>query len=394
MERINILVDKYQPKVEEYWHWLHAHPELSGQEEKSAEYIAAALRAMGLEPIERVGGYGVVALIEGAKPGKCVGLRADFDALPVTELTGSEYASQNPGVCHACGHDAHAAMLLGAAHILNDMKGEFSGTVKLIFQPAEEKPDISGARAMIADGVLENPKVDAVIGQHLNPTIPTGSIKLNIGTQTAASDRFYLTINGIGAHASSPHKSVDAIVVGAQVITALQSIVSRNVNPLDSAVLGIGKINAGTVENVVASTCTMSGTCRNLSSQMRDEMPDRMESIIKGITEGMGASYEFKYVRGYSPVVNDADMYYMVNETAAELLGKEHVGIIETPSLGGEDFSFYCEKVPGLFYRLGCAKEGEEAWPLHNGHFYPDEDALKVGATVMAASALKFLEKN
>jgi len=225
VERINILVDKYQPKVEEYWHWLHAHPELSGQEEKSAEYIAAALRAMGLEPIERVGGYGVVALIEGAKPGKCVGLRADFDALPVTELTGSEYASQNPGVCHACGHDAHAAMLLGAAHILNDMKGEFSGTVKLIFQPAEEKPDISGARAMIADGVLENPKVDAVIGQHLNPTIPTGSIKLNIGTQTAASDRFYLTINGIGAHASSPHKSVDAIVVGAQVITALQSIV-------------------------------------------------------------------------------------------------------------------------------------------------------------------------
>ena len=394
MEKIIGLADKYQSKIEEYWHWLHAHPELSGQEEKSAKFIADALRAMGLKPIERIGGYGVVAIIEGAKPGKCIGLRADFDALPVTELTGSEYTSQNPGVCHACGHDAHTAMLLGAAHILNEIKDEFSGTVKLIFQPAEEKPDISGAKAMIADGVLENPKVDAVIGQHVDPNIPTGSIKLKIGTLTAASDRFYLTINGRGAHASSPHKSVDAIVVGAQVITALQSIVARNVNPLDSAVLGIGKLNAGTAENVVASTCTMSGTCRNLNSQVRDEMPDRMESIIKGITEGMGASYEFKYVRGYSPVVNDAGMYNMVYETAAELLGKDHVGIIENPSLGGEDFSFYCEKVPSLFYRLGCTKEGEEAWALHNGHFYPNEDALKVGVKVMAVSALKFLENN
>lgn len=391
MERINGLVDKYQAKVEEYWHWLHAHPELSGQEEKSAEYIAAALREMGLEPIERIGGYGVVALIEGAKPGKCVGLRADFDALPVIELTGSEYASQNPGVCHACGHDAHAAMLLGAAHILNEMKDELSGTVKLIFQPSEENPDISGARAMIADGVLENPKVDAVIGQHVNPNIPTGNIKLGAGVRTAALDQFSITIYGKGAHASSPHKSVDAIVVGAQVIIALQSIVSRNVNPLDSAVLGIGKLNAGTVENVVASTCTMSGTCRNLSSQVRDEIIIKMESIIKGIAEGMGASYEFNYIKGYPPVVNDVAMNDIINDAAVEILGKEHVGAIETPALGGEDFAFYCEKVPGLIYRLGCAKEGAEFWPVHNGHFYPDEKALPVGVKVMVASALKFL---
>ena len=391
MDRINGLVEMYREKVEEYWHWLHAHPELSGQEEKSAEYIANALRAMGLNPVERVGGYGVVALIEGAKPGKCVGLRADFDALPVVELTGLEHASKNPGVCHACGHDAHAAMLLGAAHVLNEMKDEFCGTVKLIFQPAEENPDISGARAMIADGVLENPKVDAVIGQHVNPNISTGDIKLGAGVRTAALDQFYITIHGKGAHASTPQKSVDAIVVGAQVITALQSIVSRNVAPLDSAVLGIGKLNAGTVENVVASTCTMSGTCRNLSSEVRDQMPVRMESIIKGITEGMGASYEFKYIKGYPPVVNDKAMNNIVNDAAIDILGKEHVGVIETPALGGEDFAFYCERVPGLMYRLGCAKDGAEFWPVHNGHFYPDEKALQVGTKVMVASALKFL---
>lgn len=393
MERINSLVNKYWEKVEEHWHWLHAHPELSGQEEKSAEYIAKTLREMGLEPTERVGGYGVTAVIEGAKPGKCVGLRADFDALPVTELTGSPYASQNPGVCHACGHDSHAAMLLGAAYVLNEMKDEICGSVKLIFQPAEEVVALSGAKAMIADGVLENPKVDAIIGQHVNPMHATGSICLKSGAMTAASDGFTVTVHGKGAHASTPHKSVDAIVIGAQIITALQNIVSRNVAPLDSAVVGIGVVSAGTAANVVADSFTMQGTCRNLNPEVRKEMPVKMEGIIKGISEGMGGSYTFDYNWGYSPSINDEGMCSVVRDAAAEILGKEQVLPVENPSLGGEDFSFYCERVPGVFYRLGCQKEGSQFWALHNGHFYPDDEALKVGVKVMTASALRFLSK-
>ena len=237
MKKITELANKYFERILEHWHWLHAHPELSGKEEKTAEYIAAALREMGLEPTERVGGYGVTAVIEGAKPGKCVGLRADIDALPVTELTGSPYASVNPGVCHACGHDSPAAMLLGAAYILNEMKDELCGSVKLIFQPAEEVTALSGARAMIADGVLENPRVDAVIGQHINPTVKTGNIAIKTGVQTAASDGFTIKIKGKGAHAARPHLGVDAIAIGAQVVTALQNIVARKVDPLDSAVV-------------------------------------------------------------------------------------------------------------------------------------------------------------
>ncbi len=394
MKQVDILVQKYAETVYEHYKWLHAHPELSGQEKESAAYIAAALRKMGLEPIENVGGYGVIAVIEGKGPGKCVGLRADFDALPITECTGLPHASQNPGVMHACGHDAHAAMLLGAAYVLNELRGEFNGCVKLLFQPSEENSADSGSKRMIADGALENPHVDAVIGQHMSPDRPVGTVASKPGALSAASDRFFITIEGKACHASAPHNGVDAVLVGAQVITALQSIVARNVAPLKSAVLTIGKVTAGDRYNVLAGRCEMEGTCRNQDPAVRDMMESRMESIIKGVCEGMGASYTFQYIRGYSPLVVNEEMYELWKETAGEVLGEENVKLVEKQGLGGEDFCFFAEKAPGVFYRLGCAWPDKEKMAVHNEKFYPNPEAFQVGQRVMLTTALKYLAKN
>ena len=394
MKQVDTLVQKYAETVYEHYKWLHAHPELSGQEKESAAYIAATLRKIGLEPIENVGGYGVTAVIEGKGPGKCVGLRADFDALPIQECTGLPHSSQNPGVMHACGHDAHAAMLLGAAYVLNEMRDQFNGCVKLLFQPSEENSADSGSKRMIADGALENPHVDAVIGQHMSPDRAVGTVASKPGPLSAASDRFFITIEGKACHASSPHNGVDALLVGAHVVTALQSIVARNVAPLKSSVLTVGKFTSGDRYNVLAGRCEMEGTCRNQDPAIRDMMESRMESIIKGVCEGMGASYTFKYIRGYSPLVVNEDMYELWKETAGEVLGEENVKLVEKQGLGGEDFCFFAEKVPGVFYRLGCEWADKEKMSVHNEKFYPNPDAFQVGQRVMLTTALKYLAKN
>ncbi len=394
MERVDQLVQKYQETVMEHYRWLHAHPELSGEEKETAAYIAAALRKMGLEPTENVGGYGVTAIIEGKGEGKCIGLRADFDALPIQENTGLPYASRNPGVMHACGHDAHAAMLLGAAYVLNEMRDEFSGKVKLLFQPAEENSADCGARRMIADGALENPHVDAVIAQHVSGSRATGTMSTKPGALTAASDRFFITIEGKACHASAPHNGVDAVLVGAQVVTALQSIVARNVAPLKSAVLTVGKFNAGDRYNVLAGRCELEGTCRNLDPAVRDMMESRMESIIKGVCEGMGAAYTFQYIRGYSPTINNEELYQLWKETADELLGEENVKRQENADLGGEDFSFFAAQVPGIYYWLGCRFPDGKTLPVHNEKFQPNTDSFAVGQRVMLTTALKYLARN
>ena len=375
----------------EHRRWLHAHPELSGQEKETASYIASALREIGLVPVENVGGYGVVAMIHGNPGGKCVGLRADFDALSILEKTGLPFSSENPGVCHACGHDMHAAMLLGAAAVLNGMKDAFTGSVKLIFQPSEENATDSGAKRMIADGVLENPHVDAVFAQHVSPSYPTGSIALNKGPMSASSDRFFITIGGKSSHGSAPESGVDAVVIGAQVITALQSIVSRSVSPLDNVVLTIGKVTAGSRYNIIAEECVMEGTCRTLNPQVQEQLPTRMEAIVKGIAEGMGGTYKFEYVKGFVPTMNAPEECALVQRTAQGLLGDDHVIIPEKTSMIGEDFSFYTREVPGVLYWLGAQKTGAPFYPLHSDHFAPDEAAIKTGIATMVSSALAFL---
>jgi len=389
-ERIALVQDS----VIAHRRWLHSHPEPSGQEKSTAAYIATALRNMGLDPLENVGGYGVVAIIEGRKGSKCVGLRADFDALSLQEETELPFTSENPGISHACGHDVHTAMLLGIAEVLSSMKEEFAGTIKLIFQPSEENAADSGAKRMIADGVLENPPVDAIFAQHVSPNYPTGSIALNEGAMSASSDRFFITIKGKSSHGSAPENGVDAVTIGAQVITALQTIVSRSVSPLDSVVLTIGKVTAGSRYNIIAEECIMEGTCRTLNPQVQEQLPARMEAIIRGVTEGMGGTYAFEYVKGFIPTVNTPGEFALVRDTAQALLGHDCVIVPDKAAMTGEDFSFFLKEVPGAFYWLGCQKPDAPFYPLHNNRFAPDEGAMKFGMEVMLTSALAYLSES
>lgn len=389
---LKALIDSVWDSVTEHRQWLHAHPEPSGQEKETAAYIAAALRKIGLAPTENIGGYGVTAVIEGSKPGKCAGLRADFDALPVQEQTGLPFASENPGVCHACGHDVHTAMLLGTAEVLYAIKDQFSGCVKFIFQPSEENAADSGARKMIADGVLENPHVDAVFAQHVSPRYPTGTIALNVGAMSASSDKFFIRINGKSCHGSEPDGGIDAVTIGAQVISTLQTIVSRSVSPQDSVVLTIGKVTAGTQYNVIAQDCIMEGTCRTLNPQIQQQLPGRMEAIIKGVTEGMGGTYSFEYIKGFIPTMNAPETFALVRDKAQSLLGQSQVIIQEKTPMAGESFSYFAQAVPGVFYWLGCQKTNTPYYPLHSTHFVPDEAAMRTGMEVMLSSALAYLE--
>lgn len=390
-----------EDKVNAVWHgviehrrWLHKNPELSGQEKNTGAYISDCLRKMGLSPVVNIGGYGVTAVIEGHKSGKCIALRADFDALPLQEETCLPFASVNPGVSHACGHDLHTAMLLGAAEVLCTVRDQFEGSVKLIFQPSEENASDSGAKKMVADGVLENPHVDAVLAQHVNPHYPTGTIALRNGAMTASSDRFFIRIHGKSSHGSEPDGGIDAVAIGGQVITALQSIVSRIVGPQDSVVITIGKVSGGSRYNVIADSFLMEGTCRTLNPKVQDALPVRMEAIIKGITEGMGGTYEFSYIKGFIPTVNDPQQFALVWDIAQKVLGTHQVVIQEKASMTGEDFSFYGQKVPCCFYWLGCQKPDKPFYPLHSSCFAPDEEAMKTGMMVMLSTALEYLSKS
>jgi len=385
------LVEQIYDTAVTHRRWLHAHPEASGREKNTAAYIADALRKIGLDPTENVGGYGVTALIQGSRPGKCVGLRADFDALNQQEETGLPFASRNPGVFHGCGHDMHTAMLLGVAQILYNLRDEMCGSVKLIFQPSEENVADSGAKKMIAEGVLENPKVDVMLAQHMSPHYPTGTVALRSGPMSASSDRFAITVTGKSSHGSAPEDGVDAVVIGTQVISALQSIVSRNVGPQESAVLTIGTVQAGTRYNIIPETCTMEGTCRTLNPEIQNELPKRMENITAGIVRGMGGSYTFSYTKGFSPIMNDPEQTTQMIDAATVLLGSDNVVLQDKATMIGEDFSFYGQKVPAVFYWLGCRQTGASFYPLHSSHFCPDETAMRTGIYVMLGAVITML---
>ena len=391
MSEVRKIIDKYWDKVKEHRIWLHQHPEPSGKEKETSAYIAKTLREMGLEPTEHVGGYGVTAVIEGKGEGKCVGLRDDFDALEVVEDNDLPFHSLTPGMAHACGHDSHTAMLLGAAYVLNEMRDQFSGKVKLLFQPSEENAADSGAKKMIADGCLENPHVDAVFGQHVWPSYDTGYVAVRNGAMMASSDRFFITVHGKNSHGSAPENGIDAIMIASYVVAALQSIVSRNVGPLDSAVVTIGKMNGGSRYNVIADEVVMEGTCRNLNPAVRNTMPQRIENIVKGVVEGMGGTYDFNYMMCYSPTVNDPKQFELVRDVIRDVVGPDHLVIPEHSALGGEDFSFYCEKVPSCFFWLGCHDPAKPRYPIHHGSFYPEWESLPIGMEVLVTSALRYL---
>ena len=390
-ERIQELTQKYFDQIVAYRRDIHQHPELAYKEERTMGVIADALTAMGIEHKTHVGGYGVVGLIQGGKgAGKCIGIRADIDALPFTEDTGLPFSSVNEGVMHACGHDMHTAGLLGVAHVLNDMKDTFKGIVKLVFQPAEEHAPTGGAPFMIKDGVLENPHVDAMIALHVWPSVEVGHAAVRYSSMMASSDRISITVKGKSSHASQPQDGFDAIVMAGQVISALQSIVARNVPPLEASVVTIGTIHGGNVYNAIADSVQLEGTLRNLNFDVRDMVPKRIEAIVKGITEGMGGSYEFKYAPGYPPVVNNPEVTEYVYTTMKDVLGDKAV-IAPSSALGGEDFGFFSEKVPSCYFWLGVKTPGVDIAPIHNSKFFPDEKALTYGCEILSGAAIRYL---
>lgn len=373
--------------------YLHQHPELSGEEHVTSRTVQQKLDEHGIPFTTGYAGTGVLGLIEGDKPGGTVALRADIDALPIREENDHDFVSKNEGVMHACGHDAHTAMLVGAAWLLNEMREELPGRVLLVFQPAEEASPTGGARPMMEDGVFQEHQPDVIFAQHVWPELPVGQVGVRRGAMTGASDRFKVTIEGAGGHASKPHQTTDAIVVANQMINALQTVVSREVNPLDSAVLTIGKIRGGTRYNTIADRVTLEGTVRTFRPETKETVKGSFHSIVTGIAEAMGATARINYRDGYPAAINDPVWAERVAETARDLLGANATPEIE-PSLGGEDFGRFLLKYPGVYFRLGTASpDDQEKRRLHDSHFGIDESALQIGTELLARLAIDTLSQ-
>ena len=365
---------------------IHHHPELGFKEERTCALVEKHLSELGLKP-RVMAGTGVTALVEGGAPGKTLMLRSDLDGLPIIEETAADWRSANTGVMHACGHDFHTAILLGTAKSLVQGRPA-KGRVKLNFQPAEE--GLNGAGAMIKGGIMESPKVDAVLGYHIWQSLPVGKIGVVTGPAMAAVDRFRVVLRGKGGHAAYPHRSVDSVLVAAHVITALQSIVARNVDPLDAAVVTVARIQSGTAFNIIPPEAHLEGTVRTFSKEAGRTIPRRFREIVNGVAKSMGASAEIEYIREHSPLVNDAVMSDFMRGVVKRVLGKK--GLVDAhPSMGGEDHAAYQEIVPGCYIFIGSAPKSGEAFPHHHPKFNPDEDALEIGVSVMAEAARSWL---
>ena len=357
---------------------LHQRPELGFREQLTAEFIQQRLTEWGVPFQAGVAKTGVVAVIESDHPGPVLGIRADMDALPIREENEVPYCSQHEGIMHACGHDGHVAIALGTVRYLVAHRDQWRGTVKVIFQPAEAGP--GGAKPMIEAGALRNPDVEAMIGLHLWNNLPLGTVGVRTGPLMAATALFHLTIQGKGGHGALPHQTVDAVVVGAQIVNALQTIVARNVDPTQAAVVSVGKFHSGHAPNVIADVAELSGTVRYFDPRYTDFLPARMEQIVAGVCQSQGATYEWDYQALYPPVINDAGM--------AELVRSVALSVVETPAgvvpdchtMGGEDMAFFLQAVPGCYFFLGSANtEKALAYPHHHPRFDFDETALSLG---------------
>ncbi|RLQ97288.1 M20 family metallopeptidase [Falsibacillus albus] len=385
-----ILESQYDQMVEIRRH-LHQHPELSFQEVETAKYIVNFYRGLGMDVQAGVGGNGVVAHLKGGKPGKTVAIRADFDALPIQEETGLPYQSLNKGVMHACGHDGHTATLLILAKSLNELKDELAGEYVFIHQHAEEYAP-GGAIDMIKDGCLEG--VDVIFGTHLWATVPYGVIQTRTGPFMAASDRFTIKIKGEGGHGAQPHKTKDSVVIASQLVMNLQQIVSRRVNPIDSAVLSVGSFIADNAFNVIADSAKLIGTVRTFNEEVRDQMEAEIERIIKGACYASDCSYEYNYDRGYPAVVNHADETEFLKKCAEDV--PDVIKIEETdPEMGGEDFAYYLQNVKGTFFFTGAKPDGvETAYPHHHPKFDINEKSMLTAAKTLGAAAIKYQSKH
>lgn len=363
---------------------LHKNPELSFQEYETSAFIQQELAAMDI-PFRVLAETGIVAHVGSGE--RCVALRADIDALPIHEEADVPFASQNPGVMHACGHDAHTAMLLGAAQILKKREASLGGVVKLIFQPGEEKVP-GGASMMIREGVLENPTPEVIFGQHVNPAAPVGNASFVAGRMMASADELYWTIQGKSGHAAQPDTAIDPIVVAAHLITQLQTIVSRTLNPFEPGVLSVTSIHGGTVTNIIPDTVEMKGTLRSMNLEWRERAIANIENYSRTLAATMGATCDVTVLRGYPPLINDEAATAFARDAASSLLGEGSVTPFE-PKMWGEDFAFYAQTIPACFWMLGIrSPERDETPGLHNCKFVIDEEALPIGTALMANAAL------
>lgn len=385
---IQNLAEKYFAEIRSIRRHLHQHPELSFEEYNTSAFVAEKLQAFGIPFTSGIAKTGIVGIIQGKAPGKTIALRADMDALPITEANDVDYKSQNVGVMHACGHDVHTACLLGAAKILFTLKDTFNGTIKLVFQPSEERLP-GGANEMINAGVLENPQVEYMFGQHVFTPYKVGTLAFCPGKMMASTDELYITIHGKGGHAAYPHQLIDPVVISAQIISALQQLVSRSTVPVDPAVISIGKVIANGATNVIPDSVYMEGTLRAMDADVRSMLQKKIRTTISGIAEAMGGKAEVDIQIGYPPLVNDTALTERSIANAKEYLGAENVFIAE-PRMGAEDFAFYSQKVPACFYRLGTGNPDKGITSnIHTPTFNIDEDAIKIGMGFMAFNALK-----
>ncbi|MCO5230885.1 MAG: M20 family metallopeptidase [Chitinophagales bacterium] len=373
--------------------YLHAHPELSFHEEQTMLFISNQLTKMGIPHQTHIGGYGIVGIIEGKNPSsKTIALRGDIDALPILEQNNVAYKSINTGVMHACGHDVHTTNVLGAAKILNEIRDSFEGTIKLIFQPAEEKLP-GGASLMIKDGVLKNPDVETVVGQHVLPQLEAGKIGVKAGEYMASVDEIYITVKGKGGHGAQPNLVIDPILAASQIVVALQQINSRNANPITPTVLTIGKFIGNGATNVIPSEVIMEGTLRTFDKSWRTTAHQHIQNIIDGIALATGTEINLRIEHGYPHLYNDENLTANVIEWAKRYLGEQNVEILPI-RMTSEDFAYYSHLVPSCFYRLGTGNiEKGITSSIHTSTFDIDESALKVGAGLMAWIAFKQLEK-
>jgi len=366
---------------------LHRIPETAYTEKKTSAYVANYLNNLKLEVKTEIARYGVVGLMKTGRPGPTLMIRADMDALPLKENTGLAFASEHEGAMHACGHDAHMAMVLGAATVFNTLKDEISGNIKFLFQPAEEGP--GGAEPMIKAGVMESPKVDYSIGCHVWPDIPEGTIGVRPGPFMAAMDRFDIKIKGKGGHGAMPHLSVDALEVGAQVVNALQRIVSRKMDPLEPTVVTIGTFHAGTAFNIIPAEAEMSGTTRTFNPDIWNSWEARIAKVVRGVCDSMGCDFELKFSKGYPVTINDASMAEIVRGCAAKVVGEDRV-VVPRKTLGGEDFAYYLQRSQGCYFALGVGRDG--AVPVHNPAFDFNEDVMLLGMETHCRIGLEVLK--
>lgn len=388
-------VKAYEQQIIQWRRDLHQIPEIGLHLPKTAAYVAETLKKMGIPHQKNIGGSGIVALIQGETPGKTIALRADMDALAIKEETDLSYTSTNENM-HACGHDAHTAMLLGAARVLKDNQHLLKGNVKLIFQAAEEGP--GGAKPMLEEGVFENPKVDAVLGLHtgaVGGNVKNGQVGVCFGKMMAAMDRFVVKVKGKGCHGAYPEKGVDPIVMAAQMIASLQTLVSREVQTTEPAVMTVGKIHGGTAFNIIPDMVEFEGTVRSTDHQVREWLAKRIGELTQSIAQGMRGQVEYEFIYGYPPLVNDTGFTRGFLQSAKKVVEEENIVEVKIPVMGGEDMAYFLEQVPGTYFFLGSIMEQDGVqYPHHNSRFMLDESVFSTGAALLVQGAVDWLENN